>query len=392
MSKKLLNIALIFLVVSLLLGNSPQSSKIAIDNDNPILIKTNKTEFRQGKALGLEIINQTNKQLNFNFKCPNLIFKVYEIKNGKEIAKNSNSNLDCQDSKSQKYFNFSIEPLSKLNYSFTHWSNQLFDNLGTYIVKQDLTLNGQDTYTVQSNQFNYIQRGIFSKFWNNVIYQPIFNVLVLIVSFSPNLNLGVAIILLTLLLRAILHTQNKKAMVAQKKLSKIQPKLNAIREKYKGDQQKLAQETLKIWTTEKINPLSSLTPMLIQFPILIALFYVIQGVVNIDNQYLIYDALQHVKLSEISSNFLGIIDLKESNIIVLPIIVASLQFIQMYMTLPKTDETSDKTQKSIQSGMLYFMPALIAVVTATLPSGVGLYWGTSTLVGIIQQHFINKDN
>ncbi len=392
MSKKLLNIALIFLVVSLLLGNSPQSSKIAIDNDNPILIKTNKTEFRQGKALGLEIINQTNKQLNFNFKCPNLIFKVYEIKNGKEIAKNSNSNLDCQDSKSQKYFNFSIEPLSKLNYSFTHWSNQLFDNLGTYIVKQDLTLNGQDTYTVQSNQFNYIQRGIFSKFWNNVIYQPIFNVLVLIVSFSPNLNLGVAIILLTLLLRAILHTQNKKAMVAQKKLSKIQPKLNAIREKYKGDQQKLAQETLKIWTTEKINPLSSLTPMLIQFPILIALFYVIQGVVNIDNQYLIYDALQHVELSEISSNFLGIIDLKESNIIVLPIIVASLQFIQMYMTLPKTDETSDKTQKSIQSGMLYFMPALIAVVTATLPSGVGLYWGTSTLVGIIQQHFINKDN
>jgi len=199
-------------------------------------------------------------------------------------------------------------------------------------------------------------------------------------------------IILTIILRGVLHKQNKKAMIAQKKLSKIQPKLNEIRNKYKDDQQKMAQETLKIWSQEKINPLSSLTPMLVQFPILIGLFYVIQGVLNIDNQYLIYDLLSHIRLEEIGTQFTNLIDLKKSNKIVLPIIVASLQFTQMYMTLPKSDDKTDSTQKGIQNGMLYFMPALIAVVTATLPSGVGLYWGTSTLIGICQQYFINKEN
>ena len=61
--------------------------------------------------------------------------------------------------------------------------------------------------------------------------------------------------------------------------------------------------------------------------------------------------------------------------------------------MPKNkDESKDGAQQAVQNGMLYFMPALIAVVTATLPSGVGLYWGTSTLIGIAQQYFINKSN
>ena len=391
MSKKLFNLALIFLVISLLLGNSSQPNKIIENQENPIVFQTSKTQYKQGKALELEIINQSQKQMNFDLKCPNLPFNVYKIQNGKKQEVLAENNLDCNDSKIKSLFKFSIKPLSKHVFSVQNWSNQLFSNLGTFVVEKDFIIEGQ-TYKSESNQFQYTQRGFFSKIWNDLIYQPLFNILILIISFSPNLNLGIAIIILTLILRAILHKQNKKAMVAQRKLSKIQPKLNEIRKKYKDDQQKMAQETLKIWSQEKINPLSSLTPMLVQFPILIGLFYVIQGVLNLDNQYLIYEVLSHIRLEDIGTQFTNLIDLKKTNKIVLPIIVAGLQFTQMYMTLPKTDDKTDSTQKGIQNGMLYFMPALIAVVTATLPSGVGLYWGTSTLVGICQQYFINKEN
>ncbi|MBT5346988.1 YidC/Oxa1 family membrane protein insertase [bacterium] len=391
MSKKLFNLALIFLVISLLLGNSSQPSQIIENQENPIVFQTSKTQYKKGKPLALEIINQSQKQMIFNFECPKFPFEVFKIQNGKKQAVLAENNLDCSDKKIQSLFEFKVDPLSEHTFSIENWSNQLFSNLGTFVIEKDFIVEGQ-TYRSESNQFQYVKRGIFSKIWNDLIYQPLFNLLILIVSFSPNLNLGIAIIILTLVLRAILHKQNKKAMIAQKKLSKIQPKLNEIRNKYKDDQQKMAQETLKIWSQEKINPLSSLTPMLVQFPILIGLFYVIQGVLNLDNQYLIYDALSHIKLQDIGTQFTSLIDLKKTNKIILPIIVASLQFTQMYMTLPKTNDKTDSTQKGIQNGMLYFMPALIAVVTATLPSGVGLYWGTSTLVGICQQYFINKEN
>jgi len=391
MSKKIFNLALIFLVVSLLLGNSSQPNKILENQENPIRFQTVKNQIKQGKPLELEIINQSQKRMVFNFKCPNLPFNVYEIQNGKKQLLSAENNIKCDKNQTENLFNFSIDPLSKHIVSLENWSNQLFSGLGTFVIDKEFIIEGE-SFKSESNQFQYVQRGFFSKIWNDLIFQPLFNILILIISFSPNLNLGFAIIILTLIIRAVLHKQNKKAMIAQKKLSKIQPKLNEIRNKYKNDQQKLAQETLKIWSQEKINPLSSLTPMLVQFPVLIGLFYVIQGVLNLDNQYLIYDVLSNIKLSDISTQFTSLIDLRESNKIVLPIIVASLQFTQMYMTLPKSTESTDNTQKSIQNGMLYFMPALIAVVTASLPSGVGLYWGTSTLVGILQQHFINKEN
>ena len=88
----------------------------------------------------------------------------------------------------------------------------------------------------------------------------------------PGHNLGWAIILLTLIIKLILLAPNQKALKAQKQMQKIQPQLDALKKKYANDQQKLAAETMEIWKKYKINPMSSCLPMLIQFPILIALF------------------------------------------------------------------------------------------------------------------------
>ena len=135
--------------------------------------------------------------------------------------------------------------------------------------------------------------------------------------------------------------------------------------------------------------------MLIQFPILIALFYVINGGLSPDRSVFIYDFLPNFSLSDINPAFLGF-NLLENDFIVFPLVVGGLQFLQMQLmmtkkkkktaagaALPKEMETANKMMK-------YVMPVMIAVFTAQLPAAVGLYWGTSTFYGIVQQVVVNS--
>ena len=212
-----------------------------------------------------------------------------------------------------------------------------------------------------------------------------------LVSISPNLNLGLGIIFLTLLIRLALFQTNQKALEAQKKMAKIQPQLNKIREQHKNNQAKIAEETLKIWQKEKVNPMSGILPILTQFPVLIAIFYVVQAGVNPDMQVLVYKFINNLEISQINSMFLGM-DLTQRNLFALPITVAFLQFVQIHLSQAnmKSDKKND-TQAQMQKTMATVMPALIAVFAASLPAGVGIYWAVSTLFGIGQQLIVNKN-
>jgi YidC/Oxa1 family membrane protein insertase len=222
----------------------------------------------------------------------------------------------------------------------------------------------------------------------------------------PGYNLGIAIILLTILLRLILFLPSQKGLESQRKLQDLQPRIKKLQEKYKNDQQKLASETFALYKEYKVNPFGSCLPLVIQLPILIGLFYVIQTGLNPDNIHLLYAPLQGFDLSLIDSNFFGLLDLQQREIFVLPLIVAALQFGQMKLALakktkqpePKKEKKLDKKGKP-QAGaemqkasemMVYVLPVMIALFTASVPSGVGLYWGTSTIFGILQQVYVNK--
>ena len=208
------------------------------------------------------------------------------------------------------------------------------------------------------------------------------------------------IILLTLIIKIILLGPNHKALKAQKAMQKVQPQLDALKIKYKNDSQRLAQETMEIWKKYKVSPMSSCLPMLIQFPILIALFYVVKGGLDVINPALLYNTLKGVDLTTINPNFLGIIDLTTVSIIALPIIVGGMQFYQMRLTLgskaqtkmPAVKEGQPNPMPMMNKMMQYFMPILIAVFVASLPAAVGFYWGTSTLFGIGQQLVVNRSN
>ena len=173
-------------------------------------------------------------------------------------------------------------------------------------------------------------------------------------------------------------------------MQEIQPRIEKIKEKHKGDQQKIAMETMAIWKDAKVSPFGSCLPILLQFPVLIALFYVIQRGLNPDNAFLLYANYANLNLSNIDTNFLNILELTKVNFYVLPLVIGGLQFFQMKLAMGKKNIKAGNEMAMATNMMTYVMPVMIAVFTASMPAGVGLYWGVSTIYGIVQQIVVNR--
>lgn len=221
-------------------------------------------------------------------------------------------------------------------------------------------------------------------------------------------NYGVAIILLTILIRLILYPLMQKQMVSMREMQKIQPLMKAVQEKYKNDKERLNKELMALYKEHKVNPMSGCLPLLIQMPILILLFQTLRvfkyyipnteiidgGFLWIANQYNVIEngetiAKAGLALSERLISF-GVFGIEYIGI--LPFLVGGSMYIQQKMTSTggaaggKDGGSSQQTQKM----MTIMMPLLIGFMSFSLPSGLTLYWFTSTLLGIGQQYLINK--
>ena len=192
-------------------------------------------------------------------------------------------------------------------------------------------------------------------------------------------------------------------------MQEVQTKIDEVKKKYKDNQEKIALETVALWKEHKVNPFGSCMLMLIQFPILIGLYYVIREGLHPDKIELLYPSVMDgFSFAFMETQFLGM-DLLNINFIVLPLLVGGLQFIQMQLAFARAQKKKKNTpskkpakkkkdnapdmqdqMKMANNMMKYFMPAMIAFFTASLPAGVGLYWGTSTTYGILQQLVVNK--
>ena len=231
--------------------------------------------------------------------------------------------------------------------------------------------------------------------------------LVMLYSFTH--NYGVAIILLTILIRLILYPLMQKQMVSMREMQKIQPLMKAVQDKYKNDKERLNKELMALYKEHKVNPMSGCLPLLIQMPILILLFQTLRvfkyyipnteiingGFLWIANQVeIIKDGLPEMvgglaapeQLIGLGDGIFGL-----SHIGILPFLVGGSMYIQQKMTSPggttgKDGGSSAQTQKM----MTIMMPLMIGFMSFSLPSGLTLYWFTSTLLGIGQQYLINK--
>lgn len=227
------------------------------------------------------------------------------------------------------------------------------------------------------------------------LYQPLFNGLVILYNYIPGHDFGVAIIVLTIIIKTLLYPTAVKAINSQRSLQKLQPQMQEIQKKYKDDREKQAKETLALYKKEKINPFSGIFLALIQLPILIALYKVFWEGLNPKELVTLYSFV--VNPGQINPLFLHIVDLSKANL-VLAILAGAAQFFQTKMLSPKIDSKvsgQDKTadfSSMMQKQMLYFFPVFTVIILMGLPSALGLYWTVSSIFSIVQQYLILKEN
>ena len=382
----LITYTIAFFAALLILQGVKKDSPIET-GEKGVSIEVSKNQIASGKELRVTVVNNLEKEITLEDQCPSPYFEVLKWNNEGEgsyqTVDSSELTGNCEDPA-----NITLKPGQKSSLSLMNYSYSLFKDPGRYKLKLNL---GENSYS--SGEFSIVEPGFLTKAWRALIFVPILNFLVGLIIFIPGHPLWLAIVLITVLIRTLLLAPSLKAMKSQRKMQELQPKLDALKEKYKDDQAKLAQETMLFWQKNKVNPFSSCLPILIQFPILIALFYVIRAGLSPDKSILLYDFLPDFSLSEINPNFLGF-NLLHRDIIVFPIVIGLLQFLQMQlMTWKSKDAKKPDMPSEIESAnkmMKYFMPAMIAIFTAQLPSAVGLYWGAGTIYGIVQQLVVNK--
>jgi YidC/Oxa1 family membrane protein insertase len=230
--------------------------------------------------------------------------------------------------------------------------------------------------------------------FNVTLYQPLFNVLILLYEYLPGRDFGLAVIGLTILVKLIFYPLGVQAIKSQKKLQDLQPKIKEIQEKFKKDKERQARLTMGLYQKEKINPFSGCLPLLLQLPILLALFRLFLGGVGPEKLALLYSFVPHP--GQINTVFFGPLDLAEPSMI-LAVITGIFQFLQTKMTSPSSTKTSmdGSRQKGMpdfsqmmQKQMLYFLPAFTVLILWNLPSAVALYWLVTTLFTIGQQYII----
>ncbi|ABZ83655.1 stage iii sporulation protein j/oxaa-like protein precursor [Heliomicrobium modesticaldum Ice1] len=184
---------------------------------------------------------------------------------------------------------------------------------------------------------------------------------------------GLAIILITIVIKMLLYPLSAKQMKSMKVMAELAPKQKALQEKYKKDPQKAQEAMMQLYKEHGVNPLSGCLPLLIQFPILIAF----------------YNGLMAFPyLNEAHATFLWVANLSAPDPYILPLLATATTFLQMKVTPSSAggNPQAEQTQKI----MMYSMPLLIGWMAHSFAAGLSLYWVTFNTVGILQQLYMNR--
>ncbi|HOX61130.1 MAG TPA: YidC/Oxa1 family membrane protein insertase [Candidatus Magasanikbacteria bacterium] len=230
--------------------------------------------------------------------------------------------------------------------------------------------------------------GLFHTF----LYQPLFNIFVGLYNLIP--DVGVGILLITIIVKAILYPLNSSSIKAQKSLSDMQPKIDALKAKYKDEKQKIAEETMKLYKENKINPMASCLPLLVQLPIFIALYWVLRDGLSTNNFDTLYSFVKNP--GSINTVTLGLVDLK-NNSLILAIFAGAAQFWQAKSMMRKkapveagAGAKDENMMSMMNKQMLYLMPVMTVLIGMKLPGGLSLYWFLSTALMALQQMLVMR--
>lgn len=230
---------------------------------------------------------------------------------------------------------------------------------------------------------------MFSFIWDDLLVNPLLNLLVFLHNVIPGHDLGVAIIIITIVIRFLVVPLSIKASRSQRKMKQLMPELSLLKEQHKEDQQALARAQMEFYKRNGVSPFASCLPVLIQFPILIALYNVLrEGLAQI-NPDQIYSFIYAPE--KLNATFLGIVDLSVPEKYVLPILAGGLQYILGIMTTPIDNSKNAGPEAAMAKNMVFMLPLMTAFFALSLPSGISLYWVAGTLFSVLQQVYVNHE-
>ncbi|MFC1935326.1 YidC/Oxa1 family membrane protein insertase [Chloroflexota bacterium] len=227
--------------------------------------------------------------------------------------------------------------------------------------------------------------------WNGLIFNPMLNGLVVLYAILGH-NFGITIIVFTILVRLATLPLTLRQTRSTRKMSEVQPKIQALQRRYAKDKARLSQETMRLYKESGVNPIGCLGPMIIQFPIWIGLYMAIIKVLPTSPESLaglsghLYSWLPLVHhVVPLDSHFLWLDLATPDPMPLLAVLVGASMWVMQKMTMLPN---SDPKQQSTQRMMLWMMPFMFAFFTLSLPSGLPLYWFVSNLIGIVIQYFV----
>ncbi|MEI7809989.1 MAG: YidC/Oxa1 family membrane protein insertase [bacterium] len=226
-----------------------------------------------------------------------------------------------------------------------------------------------------------------SNLWNLVLYKPLLNAMAFLVSVVPGGDVGVAVIILTLFVKTVLFPLSQRSIESQAKMNLMAPELKKIKES-NASKEEQAKQTFEVYKKHKTNPFSGCLLVLIQIPIIFALYFVLRKMeFTADNLY----SFIHVP-TVVNMNFLGLIDISKVHLLVLAILAGISQFFQAYYMpkpAPSTGNGKDSFQenfaKSMQTQMKYVFPFVVAFIAYSVSGAIALYWIVSNVFAIGQQ-------
>lgn len=231
---------------------------------------------------------------------------------------------------------------------------------------------------------------MIKEFFKNILYEPLFNLLVFFAWLVPGHSIGWAIIMLTFLVRLLLWAPSVKALKAPLMMRQYKDEIAVIQERYKDNRVAQAQALMAFYKEKGINPLSGCLPLLIQLPVLIILYRVFLVGVHDVRPDLLYSFTPH--LDAVNPMFFGI-DLTVPERFILPLLAAGLQYLQtkhfQQLNPPPTVDSKDPAA-ILSRQMVVLFPLMTFFVAMSFPAGLALYWAATTLFSWLQQLYIAK--
>ena len=234
---------------------------------------------------------------------------------------------------------------------------------------------------------------MISSLFHTAFYNPIYNALVALVALIPGGDIGIAVILLTIVIRLLLLPFSLSAARTQRAMKVLEPKLKELKEKHKGNKEKEATETLALYREARVRPFATFLTALIQIPVLLGLYLVFRyepfSAVDMARLYS-FTPVPHA----LSPLFLGVIPIAGKNI-VLAALAGIAQFFQAHLALAGTMKPSGSGmqsdfQKVLGMQLKFVFPFLIGVISYTTSAAIALYFLTTNIAGMFQELYVRR--